>query len=948
MRAHFIARLSRHRFLWVISGLLPLLLFALIMLWLFSVEQEKSIRRLLQDAAISAAHVIDRSVGEQISLLNGMATSQALDNGNFSAFRIDAQRIWRLHPEWRTVILTDAHQPVLNLWFPVGHAIPALKDPESLIQVWNSRKSYVGNLAYGYVAIRVPVIRHDQVTYTLTAPTNPDFFQKALLASSEVKQWEFILVGSDNVVITTSKEAPVKRGELLPQSFLKKAQSDIADRYRRYAAPISISFSGWRIFIYTSARVIEAPYIQKRSIVALGAFLSAVMTLVFIGILSSAWAARRETFNLRKEIEARNQAQNALVESEKNYRSLLNSIRDAILVTNPSGTVLSCNPAFVDLFGYTLKEISGSKDAILYENEEKFNRLSHTLKQHLADRGFLTTLSFKKKNGVVFSGEANFFNLYDADHQQLGFIVLIRDITRRLETEAALRESEERFHSLVENAPDAIFVQTDGLFAYLNDAAAQFFGAQHTDDLIGQPVIDRFHPDYRNLVRERIRLLNQERKKVSRILEVCLKMDGTPVDTEVSAVPFEYGGKNGALVFMRDITESQRAHARHEALVRQLHQAQKMEAVGRLAGGVAHDFNNLLSIMLGYCEMVMEEMRPGHPHREPLQQVYSAAIRARDLTRQLLAFSRKQVLEIKIVDVNEVVLGFEKFIRRLIGEDITLKISLEQAPLFVKADTGQMEQVLMNLAVNARDAMPDGGTLTVETTLKALDDTYMDKKLTVKPGSYAMISVSDTGCGIASEFLAQIFEPFFTTKEKEKGTGLGLATSYGIIRQHGGHIWVYSEPREGTTFKIYLPLSPQPAPVKNKSILQNRPARPATRVLVIEDDTAVRKLTCDILKKAGYDVFQFGHPRRAIESAMAQKSPIHLVLTDVVMPEMKGPEVFEKLRQFHPKAEVLFMSGYTDNVVVDQGIMIEGGAFLQKPFTAKTLLDKVHQILKED
>lgn len=346
--------------------------------------------------------------------------------------------------------------------------------------------------------------------------------------------------------------------------------------------------------------------------------------------------------------------------------------------------------------------------------------------------------------------------------------------------------------------------------------------------------------------------------------------------------------------------------------------------------------------------MVLNGLGKGHPHHEQMEQIYKAGIRARDLTRQLLAFSRKQVLEMRIVDVNNVVTGFEKLLRRLIGEDIQLNLALTPEPLIAKADSAQLEQVLMNLAVNARDAMPDGGTLTIETAVVELDDAYTEKKPGVPPGSYVMIGVSDTGCGIDKGAMDQIFEPFFTTKGRDKGTGLGLATSYGIVKQHGGNICVYSEPNEGTIFKIYLPLHNRKAEAETLPEKRQTTAPGSATVLIVEDDPPLQRLAGIILAEQGYKVILSDSAFDAIEKAKAHNGPIHLVLTDVVMPGMKGPEAFNKISELHPEAKVLYMSGYTDNMIACHGVLKEGIQYIQKPFTVNRLLEKCHQVLHNE
>jgi len=408
-----------------------------------------------------------------------------------------------------------------------------------------------------------------------------------------------------------------------------------------------------------------------------------------------------------------------------------------------------------------------------------------------------------------------------------------------------------------------------------------------------------------------------------------------------STALIQVGGKLRVLLYLEDVT-------RRRTLEQQLIQAQKMEAVGRLAGGVAHDFNNLLSVILGYGEMLLGGSDLPPSHRNRVKAVQDAGLRAKDLTRQLLAFSRKQVLEMRVLDVNHVISDFEKLLRRTIGEDILWQLVPSPGPVRVRADPSQLEQILMNLAVNARDAMPDGGTLTIETGVAQLDEVYAASKPGVTPGAYVMIGVTDTGHGMDRETMGRIFDPFFTTKPRDKGTGLGLSTVYGIVKQHGGNVWVYSEPGRGTTFKIYLPLAreteekeiePPPTPSRKTSAT-------AATVMVVEDDPSVRILTREILEAGGYEVLEIGDAGEAVAAALARQAPIHLLITDVVMPGMKGPEVYREVARSHPEVRVLYMSGYTENVITRQGALMEGVQFLQKPFTVNSLLEKVSRILE--
>jgi nitrogen-specific signal transduction histidine kinase len=390
-------------------------------------------------------------------------------------------------------------------------------------------------------------------------------------------------------------------------------------------------------------------------------------------------------------------------------------------------------------------------------------------------------------------------------------------------------------------------------------------------------------------------------------------------------------------VILEDITE-------HRLLENQLRQAQKMEAIGRLAGGVAHDFNNLLTAIFGYVDLLREDLPEGSSARQDTEEIRKAAERAAALTRQLLAFSRQQVLEAVIVNVNDLVEEFDKMLRRLIGEDVELRAALAPDLANVRADPGQLQQVLMNLVVNARDAMPTGGKLLIETANADLTEEYAELHQPVIPGAYVMLAVSDTGVGMDADTRARIFEPFFTTKEKGRGTGLGLSTVYGIVKQSGGYIWVYSEPGHGTTFKVYLPRVDAPA----HPVAQPREARTLAgteTILLAEDDEMLRPLAKGLLRKLGYIVLEAPSAEEALGAAAGHDGPIHLLVADVVMPGASGRELARRLAASRPETKVLYVSGYTDDAIVRHGLLDPGLAFLQKPFTPDTLARKVREVL---
>jgi len=403
-------------------------------------------------------------------------------------------------------------------------------------------------------------------------------------------------------------------------------------------------------------------------------------------------------------------------------------------------------------------------------------------------------------------------------------------------------------------------------------------------------------------------------------------------------------GQGTVLGFVRvsiDLTERRN-------LEEQFRQSQKMDAVGRLAGGIAHDFNNLLTVIRLNTEIIMEGFDPTDPRSEDVKQIRSAAERASSLTRQLLAFSRKQILQPRVLDMNTVVGSVEPMLRRLIGEDITIASSCT-ARGYVVADPGQIEQILVNLVVNARDAMPQGGTISIETQNVELDETYTSEHAPVIPGRYLMLAVGDTGVGMSRDTREHAFDPFFTTKEAGKGTGLGLATVYGIVKQSGGYVWIYSEPGHGTTLKLYFPEVSSAAAFKTGEykIVAKEHARGSETILLVEDEEAVRGLTSRILEKQGYRVIPAQHGREAMDIATKEEGHIDLVLTDIVMPGMNGRGLVERLAGIRPHIKSLYMSGYTDDDIVRRGFIEPSKSFLQKPFTSEALLQTVRKVLDE-
>lgn len=530
---------------------------------------------------------------------------------------------------------------------------------------------------------------------------------------------------------------------------------------------------------------------------------------------------------------------------------------------------------------------------------------------------------------------------------------VLRDWQIRTEherTEKSLRESERQLRRITENMLD-IICESDarGICQYISPSCEAVLGYK-PEEIIGKDLFDFVYIDDELIARRAARQLNRERQS-SRNEYRYRHRNGHYIWLEVIGRPLlDTNGKIESVIFTgRDISERKKTEEKLRKAEEDLRHAQKMEAIGRLAGGVAHDFNNLLTVISVCGEFLFDSFDDDNPLKDTAREVLTSAERAANLTRQLLLFSRQQVQKPRILDLNEVVNDMEKFLRRLIHENIEFILDLQPDLAFIKCDAGQLEQVIMNLAVNASDAMPTGGRLLIETHNVEVDEVMVAQMTDLKVGSYVMLAVSDTGVGISKEILPQIFEPYFTTKEVGKGTGLGLAMVYGIVKQSGGHIQVYSELGKGTTFRIYLPIASENTAIE-KSGHQVKKARTGSEtILVVEDDLTLLQITCRILQEQGYCVLYAQHPEDAIKLVQSYQDTIHLLLTDIVMPSMSGQELAEQLLQLKPELKVMYVSGYTDNLLLLQRIVDSSvEKFLQKPFSINQLLSKISEILGDD
>ena len=532
---------------------------------------------------------------------------------------------------------------------------------------------------------------------------------------------------------------------------------------------------------------------------------------------------------------------------------------------------------------------------------------------------------------------------------EVEFLVLsLKNVTTRQKAAAALQESEEKYRLLVNNIPALVFKGYGDWTVDFFDHKIESLSGYRKEDFDSRTL------KWSNLI------LPEDLRQAQQVVTEALKGDGS------YKREYRIMAQDGKIIWIQersqiicdsqgdfayisgvfyDITHTKETEEALRQSQEQLLQAQKMEAVGRLAGGVAHDFNNLLTGIIGYAELLLLRGDPHDPQRREVEEIRKAGERAASLTRQLLAFSRKQILQPKKLSLNTVVRDMEKLLQRLIGEDIYLVTNLEAGLGSVEADPAQIEQVIINLAVNARDAMPNGGKLTIETANVELDGAYGYRDVNFQPGAYVMLAVSDNGEGMDEETMAHIFEPFFTTKGSNRGTGLGLSTVYGIVKQSGGYIWVYSEPKWGTTFKVYLPLATSPLEVEKSRPETNDLRQGWETILLVEDEKVVRELTCAALEQNGYQVITAASPKEALTICEGMEGTIHLLLTDVVMPGMSGRQLAERLTSRYPEMKVLYISGYAENAISHHGVLDPGIAFLAKPFTPKALAQRVRKVL---
>jgi len=645
---------------------------------------------------------------------------------------------------------------------------------------------------------------------------------------------------------------------------------------------------------------------------------------------------------IARDISERKRAQEALKESEERFRTLFENARDIVFTCDLFGNFTSLNRAGEAIIGYSREEALQSNFTRVVAPEYIQVAKEMLSRKSGGDVETVYELEIVTKSSRRILVEISSRTLHE-DGQPVGVQGSARDITARRRDEDALRKSEEQYRVLFDRNPQPMWVYDLKTLAFLavNDAAVLHYG--YSRECFLAMTVDAIHPhdDVPALI-----------EQVSKIDGHChlgewrhCDSTGKIINVEITANVIDFANRKAGLVLVNDITAHKIAEEALNNSQAQLQQSQKLEAIGQLAGGVAHDFNNLLTAIGGYSDLTLRRLSEEDPLRSNLVEIKKATDRASSLTRQLLAFSRKQILEPKVLDLNTVVNDMSKMLRRLIGEDVELVTELSPELDRVKADPGQVEQILMNLVVNARDAMPHGGKVTIETKNVVLDEGYAFHHVPVNPGEYTMLAISDTGMGMDRETQSHVFEPFFTTKPAGKGTGLGLSTVYGIVKQSGGYVWVYSEVGSGTVFKIYLPRVE--ASGDNEKQKQNAASlvKGKETILLVEDEEIVRRMARMMLENHGYSVLEAGDVKDAMRLCFENASKIDLLLTDVIMPGMSGRVLAERIATFCPKLPVVYMSGYTDDAIVRHGILEEDIFFLQKPFTRESLLAKVREAL---
>lgn len=621
----------------------------------------------------------------------------------------------------------------------------------------------------------------------------------------------------------------------------------------------------------------------------------------------------------------------------------LDSSMDLIIITDASGVILHVNPQAEKYLGYTQNELRGRHISLMQLRQDVAELWTEIFTRTLSNGKWQGEVINVRKDGYEHPVLLSTSLVKYESNTVIALIGIVRDITEAKRAEEALRRSEQRYRLLFDLLPyGGEVLDAEGRIIDCSMSTTRLLGYSR-DELLGMSIADLMTPDSLSVFQEKFPQVMQGRPVEAEVR--LLRKDGRIIDVMRAAQPIQKpdGTVTGALALSVDITDKKRAETEYRQIQSQFLQSQKLESIGRLAGGVAHDFNNLLTVIIGYSDIVLVNLDADSPLRERIAVIGEAGKKAAMLTRQLLAFSRRQTLELRPINLNEIIENIIRMLARMIGEDITLELKMKSSRM-VLADAGQIEQILMNLAVNARDAMPYGGKVTLGTEDVYLDDAYAKGHEDVQPGNYVLLSVTDTGTGMSKEVQEKIFEPFYTTKEQEKGTGLGLATVYGIVKQHNGHIWVYSEVDKGTIFKVFLPTA-EPVAVPVTAPTEAPPSRGSETIMVVDDEPVILALIKETLEHLGYRVIASSSGEEALRRLAREDQRPDLLLTDAIMPKMSGKDLADAARKILPGIKVIFMSGYPDESIAHHGILIPGVLFIQKPLMLDALARKIRDVL---